>query len=143
MNVRGLDWVVMATPDIDEQAATLSELLGVSFGETNDVRLENPRGSQHVQTRLSPAGIDLLQPMDDDNEIATFLDQNGPDWYAVGMQVSDLDEADAHLDSRGVESVSTYESGTFREKYYHPRKLGGLLALAEHPHPVESAMRQE
>lgn len=145
MQVLGVDRVVLATPDVDETASRLNELLGISFDEFFAASTETVAGTNHLVSRISPDGqLDLAGPGDGDNEVSRFLEENGPGLYGAAFRVADLDAAEAHLDSKGVEPVGRIDWGDFSELFYHPKHFGGMFVLlAEFPHPVTSNVRAE
>lgn len=145
MQVLGVDRVVLATPDVDETAERLNELLGISFGDFFSATTETVAGENNLVSRISPDGqIDLAGPGDGDNEVARFLEEHGPGLYGVAFRVADLDEAEAHLAEKDVEPVGRIDWGDFHELFYHPRDFGGMFVLlAEFPHPVDTNVRME
>ncbi|WP_255152061.1 VOC family protein [Halorarius halobius] len=145
MQVLGVDRVVLATPDVDETANRLNELLGISFDDFFAASTETVAGTNNLVSRISPDGqLDLAGPGDGDNEVARFLEENGPGLYGVAFRVADLDEAEQHLDSKGVEPVGRIDWGDFSELFYHPKHFGGMFVLlAEFPHPVTTNVRKE
>lgn len=143
MNVLGLDRVVLATHDLEGTADSFADLLGLSFSETLSPTTETGSGAQALRMVLSDAGVEVVTPADEDNEVARFLDERGPGLYALSLRVADLDAATAELAERGVEPVGEYETGEFHEAFFHPRNFGGaLLILASYdaPHPAATAM---
>lgn len=142
MEVYGVDRVIIATLAIDETADQFSEYLGIEFGDLLGATTQTGSGEQPVANRLSPSGVELVTPKTDEGQVAQFLEQNGPGLYALSIRVADLDAAEAHLNSKGIEPVGRYDSADFRESFYHPRHFGGaFIILAEYdaPHPAETA----
>lgn len=146
MDVLEVDRVILATPDIDGTAAHLEGLLGVSFGNLLEPTTESGGDEQSVANRISPTGLELVTPRDDDGEVARFLEEHGPGLYAVSLRVTDLEAARESLARKGVEPVGEYRSGRFEELFYHPRSFAGafvILAEYDAPHPAESAAEHE
>jgi len=142
MEAYGVDRVIIATLAIDETADQFSEYLGIEFGDLLGATTQTGSGEQPVANRLSPSGVELVTPKTDEGQVAQFLEQNGPGLYALSIRVADLDAAEAHLNSKGIEPVGRYNSADFRESFYHPRHFGGaFIILAEYdaPHPAETA----
>lgn len=140
MQVLGVDRVMIATPDIEETAGQFSELLGLEFGEVAEPTTSTDHGQQAVANVISAAGVELVTPREDgDNEVARFLEENGPGLYALSIRVADLEAAREELAEEGVDPVGQYAAGDFSELFYHPRHFGGaMLILAEYdaPHPA-------
>jgi len=143
MDVLGLDRVVIATRDIEGTAGRFADLLGLSFSGTIRPTTETETGEQALRMVISAAGVELITPEEDGNEVARFIDQHGPGLYALSLRVADLDAAEAELAEQGVEPVGAYEANDFRESFFHPRSFGGaLVILAEYdaPHAAATAM---
>lgn len=140
MHVLGVDRVMIATPDMDETRGQFEELLGLSFSEQMEPTTSTDHGQQAVANVISTAGVELVSPRGDgDNEVARFLEENGPGLYAISIRVADLDEAREELAAKGVDPVGQYASADFAELFYHPRNFGGaMVILAEYdaPHPA-------
>jgi len=145
MKVLGVDRVVIATPDVNETAERFEELLDISFGEFFEATTETTAGSNRLVSRISADGqIDLAGPGDGDNEVARFLENEGPGLYAVAFRVADLEEAETHLREKDVEPVGRIDWGDFSELFYHPSDFAGaFVLLAEFPHPVDTNVRME
>lgn len=143
MQILGVDRVVIATPDVDGTAERFEELLGISFGELFDATTETTAGSNRLVSRISADGqIDLAGPGDGENEVARFLEEQGPGLYGVAFRVADLDDAEAHLREKDVEPVGRIDWGDFSELFYHPSDFEGVFVLlAEFPHPVDTNVK--
>lgn len=143
MHVLGVDRVMIATPDIDETMGQFSRLLGLEFGALAEPTTSTDHGEQAVANVISSAGVELVTPRTDgDNEVARFLEENGPGLYALSIRVADLEAAREHLSANGVEPVGQFASEDFSELFYHPREFGGamvILAEYEAPHPATVA----
>jgi methylmalonyl-CoA/ethylmalonyl-CoA epimerase len=99
--------------------------------------------------RMLPAGeafLQLLQPTDL-GTVGRFVDRHGPGLHHVAFEVSDLNEALADLQARGVpmagEAPRAGGMGT-RIAFIHPSACGGLLLElveappADHPRPPDA-----
>ena len=143
MNVIGLDRVVIATRDIEGTAGRFADLLGLSFSDRIRPTTQTAAGAQALSMVISAAGVELITPEEDGNEVARFIDEHGPGLYALSIRVADLDEATAELAERGVEPVGEFETGEFRETFFHPETFGGafvILAEYDAPHAAATAM---
>jgi 4-hydroxyphenylpyruvate dioxygenase-like putative hemolysin len=140
MHVLGVDRVMIATPDMAETRGQFEELLGLSFSEQMEPTTSTDHGEQAVANVISPAGVELVSPREEgNNEVARFLEQNGPGLYAISIRVADLDAAREELTEKGVDPVGQYAAENFAELFYHPRHFGGamvILAEYEAPHPA-------
>lgn len=142
MHVIGLDRVMIATWEMDETIGQFEELLGLSFSDVLEPTTSTDSGDQAVANVISSSGIEIVTPREDGNEVARFLEENGPGLYAASIRVDDLDAATAALGEQDIEPVGEYEHGDFAEAFYHPRHFGGaFIILAEYdaPHPAVTA----
>lgn len=141
MNVLEIDRVIIATPDIVEARERFEDLLGLRFGR-EDMEAEtqsDTHGEQQTHSTVSDIGVDFVSPRGEDNEIARFLEENGPGLYSLVLRVANLEAAKEELAEKGVEPVGEAHSGEFREYFYHPDDFGNVFVLlCEYPHPVHS-----
>lgn len=134
MEIIGLDRVVVLTANADEAAAQFNDLLGLDFGEVRD----SSAGDERTRIVYSFPGFELMEPRDDDGELAKRLEARGQGLYAVSLRVSDLENAIAELAEKGVEPVLEPEQGDYRSAFFHPQNFNGVfIELAEYPHPLE------
>lgn len=143
MDVLGLDRVVVATDDLEGTAGQFAELLGLSFSDDIEPTTTTGAGAQALRMVISAAGVEVITPEEEGNEVARFVEENGPGLYALSIRVADLDAAVAELAEKGVEPVGEFEANDFREAFFHPREFGGaFVILAEYaaPHAAATAM---
>lgn len=139
MHVLGVDRVIIATPDMDETMGQFMDLLGIDFSDILEPTTDTQAGEQNVANVISPSGVELVTPREDGNEVARFIEENGPGLYALSLRVTDLEQAMAELEAKGVEAVGHYDHGDFAEAFYHPKEFGGafvILAEYDAPHPA-------
>jgi methylmalonyl-CoA/ethylmalonyl-CoA epimerase len=142
MHVIGVDRVMIATWDLEAVVDRFADLLGLSFSDVVEPTTDTESGAQEVANTISPSGVEILTPRDDGNEVARFLEENGPGLYALSIRVADLEEATTELREKGVEPVGHYDHDHFAEAFYHPEHFGGafvILAEYEAPHPAVTA----
>ena len=148
MHVVGIDRVVVATDDIDRTAGTLTDRLGIEFGDLLTLTTETTAGENDLRSVVDTAGVglDVVQPASDDPDdaVGRFVEEYGTGLYAVAFRVADLDAARAELAADGVDPVGEIRAGEFAEYLYHPRDFDGLFVfLAEFPHAFEAGRRME
>lgn len=135
----GVDRVMIATEDIEDTMGQFEELLGIGFSEILQPTTDTDAGPQNVANAISPSGVEIVTPREEDNEVARFLEENGPGLYAISIRVADLDEAISEVAERGADPVGTFDHGDFAEAFYHPMHFGGafvILAEYDTPHPA-------
>ncbi len=128
-----LNHVAVAVPDLAAATATYRDTLGAAVSEPLDLP---EHGVTTVFVDLPNTKIELLGALGTDSPIAGFLKRNpGGGIHHVCYEVEDLDEACAHLRSRGARVL-----GDGRPKigahgnpvvFLHPKDLCGTLVELE------------
>lgn len=132
-----LDRVIVATPDIDGAVERYSDLLGLEFTDIVDGHTNPDAGQQNLQYVYGHPGVEFITPTEE-NEVQSFLDENGPGMYGLVFQVANLEEAVAELAEKGVDPIDEVDHLEHSpEAIYHPSDFGGVLTiLTEYEHPV-------
>lgn len=142
MDVLGVDRVMIATPSIDETAEQFRDLLGLTFSDLQEPTTDTEKGAQNVMNLISPSGVELVAPRDEDNEVSQFIEKNGPGLYALSIRVADIEAAEAELAEKGVDPVGGIDHEHVVERFYHPENFGGafvILVEYDAPHPIIAA----
>lgn len=136
MNVLEIDRVIIAAPDLSTAVGQFEEL-GVSFSDPKPAETEAPAGIQRMRLSYADPGIEIITPVDEDNEVARFIDANGPGIYGFVIRVDDLDTAKADLADRGIDPIAEAGSAAAPEAFYHPKDFSGaFLILTAYDHPM-------
>jgi methylmalonyl-CoA/ethylmalonyl-CoA epimerase len=142
MHVLGIDRILVATPDLNEATERYGDVFATEFVDLDD--LANPTAGESFS--LSETGLEFIEPGSEDDDVARFLERNGPGVYAVGYRVADSDEAKAHLAEQGIEPIQTEYRENFTELFYHPRDFSGVMTIFTEikvPHPTVVAADPE
>jgi len=142
MHVLGIDRILVATPDLNEATERSADVFSTEFVDLNE--LANTPAGQSIS--LSETGLEFIEPGSEDDDVARFLERNGPGVYAVGYRVADSDEAKAHLAEQGIEPIQTEYRENFTELFYHPRDFNGVMTIFTEitvPHPTVVAADPE
>ena len=102
---------------------------------------EGPEGRfRWVYYRLGDASqIELVTPLDDDGEIAAFLDRHGPGLHHVTLEVADIDAVVAAVEETGADVVDHADHGSYSEAFVSPRNpTGALFQLMEYHETPET-----
>lgn len=92
-----------------------------------------------MRTVVSAAGVEVFAP-EADNEVARFVERNGPGLYALSIRMTDLDAAVTGRSSTGVGPVGEAGANDFRAAFLHPREFGGPFVIpAGHDAPRAAA----
>ncbi len=137
MKIERIDRVVIAVKNLDKSMRFFSDLLGINF---------DPAGSsdeQLVRAAYSPSGIELMEATQPDSPVGKFVEKRGEGLYAVVFKVSDIKEATAELEKKGIRSVGMLDLGALKEVMFHPKDTHGvMIILAEYRdvHPATAAV---
>jgi len=131
MRVLGIERVVFLTDQFDEIRQRFSTLLNLSFDEPYTA---DSFGSTMKVTHAP--GLEIFTPLEDEGEVADYLDEHGPGLYSVVFRVQDADEAKEYLEAHDVTPIGEFEEPA-HEVFYHPADFGGVFTiLMEHRHPL-------
>jgi methylmalonyl-CoA/ethylmalonyl-CoA epimerase len=137
VEVRAIDHVGIAVPDLDAALAFYAETFGLRcvHQETNE--------EQGVREAMLAVGADgagprlqLLAPLRPDSAIAKFLDRNGPGLQQLAYTVTDVEATSAALRARGLRLLyDEPKRGTAgsRINFVHPKDAGGVLVELVQP----------
>ncbi|UCF85053.1 MAG: VOC family protein [Desulfobacteraceae bacterium] len=134
IRVKRIEPLVIAVKSLEKAIPFFKEILGAQsappFPEDDYLM---------GQFTIGESMIELLEPVDPNGPVAKFLERKGEGVYAVNIQVEDLDEAIAELQSRGLKILHKrdYEppqsslKGTIwtRLAFIHPRETFGVLFI--------------
>ncbi len=140
MKAEKLDRVYIAVKDLDKAAKFFSEILGTTFADPPFVKDE-----VSLRTAFSPIGVQLIEPTSPKAAVAKFIDNRGEGMFGLCFKVSNLDEAVAALESRGIRPVTRVGEGKLMNVQFHPKDCFGVsLVLTAYPekHGAEVAGRE-
>lgn len=136
MHVLDIDRVIIAAPDLTEATEQFAEL-GLTFSPPKPAETDSPAGLQRMRLAYAEPGVEVIVPVDEDNEVARFIQENGPGIYGFVFRVDDLDAAVADLAERGIEPIAEEGSEAAPEAFYHPKDFSGTFTiLTEYDHPM-------
>jgi methylmalonyl-CoA/ethylmalonyl-CoA epimerase len=119
------DHAGIATDDLDSMAALYTDLLEVSVAheETFD-------GLRVAFLDFGNGYFELLEPVEADNAIASYLDRAGPGIHHLALGTVDLRGALDRAAEAGVELIDeTPREGAWGHEvaFLHPKSTGGVL----------------
>ena len=143
MNVERLDRVYIYVRDLKKAMDFFSDLLGTHFSEPME------RQDVGMIMSYSPAGLTLAAPTGPDSFVAKTIERRGEGVAIVAFKVPDIEEAAAHMTSKGVriaERFSVGGVGNVEGVASHPKDTYGVMIdLNEYKeeHPIYSAMQEK
>lgn len=119
------DHAGIATADADRMAAQYESLLG-----TPVAHVEEFDGMSVVFLDLGDSYFELLEPLEDEGAIASYLDRNGPGIHHLALATDDIEAALATAREEGVELIDEEpREGAWGHEvaFLHPKSTGGVL----------------
>ena len=129
-----VDHIGIVVRDIQEALRVYENALALPLRETMEVP------DQKVKVAFLPIGestIELVQPTTDDTGIARYLEKQGEGIHHICIEVDDIEEALARLESHGVQLIDEEprQGAHGKVAFIHPQGAHGvLLELVEHNH---------
>lgn len=132
--VGGIDHIVIAVRSIEKARPFFSELLETEF---IDIAVNEEVGYRAV---MNPGGVELLEPIRPDSDVAKYIDKNGEGLYALAFTVQDIEKAEAKAENMGVRVVGKVvrDSGPMkglREIWLHPKDNFGVYVMFTQGNP--------
>ena len=122
-----VDHVSFATHSIDDSLRWFERI----FGAREVRRMPNTaEGYTFAELEIpnSQVGFELIEPLGEDSFVARFLQDRGPGFHHITVEVESVDAAADDLRANGVEPFGGVRgSGHWRQTFVHPRDSGGIL----------------
>ena len=146
MKVERVDYVNINVKNLSEAERFFSELLGITFnripfmvgGSTKIITEYADRGFEETDQKVavSPIGLELI-------ETIPPLEKEG--LRAINLKVSDIEQAKAEMERKGIRLLAEATIGSFKEAIYGPEGLHGVrVSLVEYEAPdMISAMLEK
>ena len=139
IKVEKLDHVSIQVWDLDKAVNFFRDIFGTTF--TDKVEQTDPIWD--LVEQVDALGMDICAPRTPTGNMVKALEKRGEGLCCLAFKVSDLDQAEAEMEKRGVRQVTKYQSGDYREIFYNPKDcFGVLLCLCEYTpkkHPSMTA----
>jgi len=119
------DHAGIATRDVAALADRYQALLS-----TTVVHEETVDGLQVVFLDVGDGYFELLEPVDDEGAIASYLDSNGPGIHHLALRTEDIEAALDRARAQAVEPIDdSSRDGAWGHDvaFLHPRDTGGVL----------------
>lgn len=135
--IGSLDHVGIAVRSIDSARVFVEDVLGATFRYMR----EDPTGSfRYAVFDLEGFTIELLDPVDPQGFLATFLEKRGEGVHHITLHAPELADKVAGLESKGIRVVDKrLQDPSFLEAFISPRSGCGVLwQLAETCPPLDN-----
>ena len=133
MKIERIDHLHAYTKDIDAVARLFSGL-GLKC-EVPDLKdMEGAGGKTLVVWIGEGAFIEFLQPTDPEGDLAQLIGDREEGLLCVDLKVSDMDEAVAEMESRGIKLLKMFEINQLKQAWFDPSNTFGVqIELGEYP----------
>ena len=134
VNLRRVDHVSLAVPDMDKQAEWQTRVFGMQ--ELNRWR-DDALGYEACNMSIpgSLLKFEIMQPTRTDSFVRKFIDARRPGMHHICCEVASVERAAEALREEGIEPFGgIIDSGWKKHTFLHPRDSGGVLfQLFEEP----------
>jgi methylmalonyl-CoA/ethylmalonyl-CoA epimerase len=127
-----IDHVAIVVKSINEARAFYEDALGLKISHIEEMPR---RGIKTAFLSIGEVKIELIEPINEQSEVANFLAKRGPGLHHIAFKTSDIKAMETKLSRNNARL--TYDSaqpgahGT-RVNFIHPQSTGGtLLELVE------------
>ena len=121
MKVEKIECVLIGVKNLEEADSFFSNLLGTKFSKS--LKFEET----DTISRMDPLGIELASPLKAGGPLSKLLDSKGEGLIALGLKVSNLNEAVAEMKAKGIRQIGELERGNLRTVLFHPKDTYGVM----------------
>ena len=126
-NARHINHVCIAVLDIEETLEFYENLFGVT--RSGEIETIEDQGVKAALVRVGASQLELIQPIDNENGVAKFIDRKGEVVHHICFEVDNLEAKLKDLDLAGVQLIDKEPrdglSGTIG--FIHPKATRGVL----------------
>lgn len=140
MKVEKIDHVAFQVRDLQKAMKWFSDVLGMEFVEPF-TEAEEVREEMDIIETMSAVGISLVAPLTPNGTTARLIERRGEAASMISFKVPNLEEAIAHMQSKGIRMIM--RGNIFNAKWaeFHPKDCHGImmeLIEYEPKHPLLS-----
>ena len=121
MKVQKIHHVSIMVRDLEKAGKLYSDLFGMEFSGPHEQK------ALDVRFLSSPLGINLVTPLTPDGPSARTLERRGEGLAMLILNVPNIEEAIADMESHGVRLVGREDRPTARVASFHPKDLCGVF----------------
>ena len=125
--VTRIDHVSFATHSIDESLRWFTAVFGAREVRRMPVEAEGYTFAE-LELPNSQVGFELIEPLGDNSFVGRFLQERGPGFHHITIEVEDVDTAAEKMRGQGIEPFGGVRGeGHWRQTFIHPRDSNGIL----------------
>ncbi len=127
MELLGIDHICIAIRNLNETRRKYEEDLGLKPFVVYEAPEEKIKV---VRYYVGGVAIELIEPTDEDSEVAKFLRKKGEGVYLISYRVNDVEKALEELRQKGIKTIDQKPRFLMGNRYafiHHPKELGGVL----------------
>ena len=126
-SARHMNHVCIAVLDIEETLEFYENLFGVT--KSGEIENIEDQGVKAALVRVGASQLEFIQPTDNENGVAKFIDRKGEGVHHICFEVDNLESTLKDLDLAGVQLIDKEPrdglSGTIG--FIHPKATRGVL----------------
>ena len=126
-SARHINHVCIAVLNIEETLAFYENLFGVT--KSGEIETIEDQGVKAALVRVGASQLEFIQPIDNENGVAKFIDRRGEGVHHICFEVDNLESKLNDLDLAGVQLIDKEPrdglSGTIG--FIHPKSTRGVL----------------
>lgn len=129
-----VDHVALAVRSLEDAVPTYRTLLE----REPEIETVEDQGVRVAAFHLEDSRLELLEPLDDDSPIASFLERRGEGLHHVAFRTDDAARELGRLDGDGLSCLDESPrpgAGGYRIGFLHPGGLHGTLVEVAEPSP--------
>ena len=126
--LKRVDHIGILVRDIDEAVKAFSEILG--FRKVDSPPSADSEGDfKSVQIAAGEVTIELIEPVNPDSPLASFLEKRGEGLHHISIEVDDIDQKLDSLKAKGVRLINEKVQvvGSSKVAFVHPSATKGIL----------------
>ncbi len=122
-----IDHIAIAVHSIDEVRDFYEKALGLAISSIEEMP---ERGIRTAFISIGQSMIELIEPMNEDSEISTFLAKRGPGLHHVALRSADIKKSSEQIKNHGAKLIYEQDrpgAHKTRVNFIHPKSSGGVL----------------
>ena len=121
MKVERIDHIHILVKDLEGAMRFFSDIMGTKFIGPID-----RRPKRQCRYAFDNLGLEIVSPMSPDDPWGSVMEKEGEGPFSVGLKVTDIDEAVAELEAKGVKLDRRGEIPDLKYAIFHPEGAYGV-----------------